>query len=117
MIEPNAGDLNKRCTVYDVTHAPSGTSAISKTRTVLMSVWCKVEVVGGQVYWDTVGTADSVTHRIFIRQVKGSTEPVHFSRIKEVAVGDVVYRVKRVTDVNGRGVFTMLECEELSNDS
>lgn len=115
MIEPNAGEMNRRCTVYDITHSPSGSSSIEKTRTELMSVWCKVEVIGGQVYWDTVGTADAVTHRIFVRQVKGRTEPVNFSRIKEVSVGDVIYRVKRVTDVNGRGVFTMLECEELKN--
>ncbi len=111
--EPNAGELNRRCTVYDITHEPGNDAETVKNSTEVMSVWCKVEVVGGQVYWDTVGTVDAVTHRIWVRQFKGRTDPVRFSRIKEVAVAGTVYRVKRVTDANGRGVFTLLECEEL----
>ena len=113
LTEPKAGEMNRRCTVYGVSHTPDSDVRTLKSREEIMTVWCKVEVIGGQVYWDTVGTVDSVTHRIFVRQVKGKTEPRHFARIKECQVGDVRYRVKRVTDVNGRGVFTLLECEEL----
>lgn len=117
MKEPDAGRLNQRCSIFEVKHAPVKASAIEKQRKLLMSVYCCLEVMGGQLYWDNVGTADEVTHRIFIRQVKGKTEPICFPHITEIDLNGATYRVRRVTDVNARGVFTLFECKELKNAS
>lgn len=114
MIEPLSGDLNRRCSIYSSKLLPNGKSDHLTERTPLWRCWCKVEVIGGSVYWDNVQTEGSITHRIFVRYVKGKTRPQDLPRLIEIECEGVWYRAKRVTDCNSAGRFTLFECEVLN---
>jgi hypothetical protein len=114
MILPKPGELNRRCSVYSAKLLPNGKAEHSTERIPLWECWCKVEVIGGSVYWDNVQTEETVTHRIFVRSVKGKTRPQDLPRLIEVECDGLWYRAKRVTDCNSAGRFTLLECEVLN---
>ncbi|WP_237178848.1 hypothetical protein, partial [Parasutterella muris] len=61
-----------------------------------------------------VQTEESITHRIFVRYVKGKTRPQDLPRLIEIECEGVWYRAKRVTDCNSAGRFTLFECEVLN---
>lgn len=117
MREPLSGEMNRRATFFSIKHVPSGDSDLLKNGQTLFHAWVKVEVVGGLVYWENAQTSDAVTHRIFVRYVKDRSRPQDFSRITVIRIGDILYRAKRVTDVNESRRFTMLECEVLGHGS
>lgn len=113
MNEPLCGDLNQRCSIYSAKLLPNGKSDQSTERTPLWQCWCKLEVIGGSVYWDNVQTEEAVTHRIFVRYVEGKTRPQDLPRLIEIECCGLWYRVKRVTDCNSAQRFTLFECEVL----
>lgn len=113
MNEPLSGDLSQRCSIYSAKLLPNGKADHSTLRTPLWKCWCRIEVVGGAVYWDNVQTEDAVTHRIFVRSVKGKTRPQDLPRLIEIESNGLWYRVKRTTDCNSAGRFTLFECEVL----
>lgn len=113
MNEPLSGDLNRRCSIYSAKLLANGKADQSAEHTPLWQCWCHLEVVGGSVYWDNAQTEESVTHRIFVRSVKGKTRPQDLPRLIEIECEGIRYRTKRVTDCNSAGRFTLLECEVL----
>lgn len=107
--EPGAGEFDKLVTIRRRADHPTddmglGSAFLSETRR-----WASIEPVGTGVYLDGVQTEHAITHRITIYHLEGVT------REHEVVCRDVVYAVRRSTDVNGRGVYTTLEVEELGN--
>lgn len=113
MNEPLSGQLNHRCFIYCAKLMPNGKSDQSTKRTPLWECWCKVEVIGGSVYWDNVQTEEAVTHRVFVRTVPGKTRPQDLPRLIEIECEGIWYRVKRTTDCNSAHRFTLFECEVL----
>lgn len=113
MILPTIGELNRRCDIFSVRTRPKASGSHENAETPVWSCWCKVEVIGGSVYWDNAQTETAVTHRIYVRQVVGKTRPQDLPRQIEVECEGLRYRVKRVTDVNSARRFTLMECEVL----
>ena len=113
MILPTVGELNRRASLYSVKTQPTAQGKHETAETPLWTCWAKVEVIGGSVYWDNVQTNEAVTHRIFIRQVKGKTRPQDLPKQVEIVCDGIRYRSKRVTDCNSAERFTLLECEVL----
>lgn len=113
MILPTIGELNRRCDIYTVRTRPTLAGKHENAEAPVWSCWCKVEVVGGSTYWNSMQTDESTTHRIYVRQVAGKTRPQDLPRQIEIACDGLRYRVKRVTDVNSAERFTLMECEVL----
>ena len=84
MIEPTPGEMTARCTLYRVTHTPAADQLHAKSRVPFHNCWCKLEVIGGSVYWDNLQTEEAVTHRIYIRQCKGNSRPQDLPRLVEI---------------------------------
>jgi hypothetical protein len=113
MILPLPGEMNKRCRILRVRQLPKDASDKENEQELLFEGWCKVEVIGGSVYWDNIQTEDAVTHRLYVRSIRGITRPQDLPRLIEIQCNGLRYRSKRITDCNGAGRFTLLECEVL----
>lgn len=109
MRPPTIGQFKSRVTLHLWQDRPADGGGIDPQTTKQNTLWAKIEPVGGGIYVGGLQVGHVVTHRITIRYRPGITT----SHI--VRHGCAVYRVKRVTDVNGAGRFSMLEVEEESN--
>lgn len=111
---PQIGEMRKRIAVYSVVFASSGTSALAENRTLVLETWAKHEVIGGHNYWDSVNVDETVTDRFIVRYSKELlTNPPNIKRTIELECDGITYRVRRVTDMNGLGRFTAMECEAI----
>ncbi|MDH0097466.1 head-tail adaptor protein [Pseudomonas sp. GD04158] len=105
--EPGAGELNRRVTVRKRVDYPEDDGGLESAYPVQIPRWAKIEPVGTAVYSDGVQTDARITHRVILRYLLGVTDS------HEVVRGETVYRVRRVTAMNGGNRFTVLEVEEL----
>ena len=116
MLEPLAGELNRRVTAYSVAHEPAAKSAfLDRSASAIFSLWGKVEVIGGVSYFESVNLEEKVTHRVWVRWIRGLSRPQDLKNLIELEVDGLFYRVKRVTDANNGHRFTAIECEELGD--
>jgi SPP1 family predicted phage head-tail adaptor len=107
MRKPSAGALDRRIALRRWQDQPNSAFGIDQTYDAGVTVWGRIEPVGGSVYYGSKQTGDSVSHRITVRHVTGITA-------EHVAECDGVrYRVRRVSDLAGERRFTVLEVEEL----
>lgn len=116
---PNAGELKKRAYFYEFSQTPSSLSSMDDYEnefnlSFLYSVWCKLEAVGMQLFFESAQTEKSVTHRIWLRKIKGKTDiqtlSAHILRLK---VDHSLYKVKRVQELNEWWVMAELSSIEL----
>lgn len=113
MNEPLCGDLNRRVTFRFVQTKPNSNSGFTNTVSNEFTVWGRVEAVGAQIFWETSQINSTVTHRIFVRAVKGKTYPCDFKNVVWAVCENSRYKVMRVNDLNGEHRFTLLEvCAE-----
>lgn len=104
--EPTTGELNRRITIRRRTDDPTDDLGTGPAFEEERKRWAKIEPVGAGVYAGSVQIDAAVTHRVVFRYLDGLTDH------HEVVHGSRVYRVKRVTDMNGGRRFTALEVEE-----
>ena len=117
MILPLIGELNRRVTGYSVAHAGGSlVAALDRSTIQLFELWGKVSPVGSVSYYESVNLEQTITHRIFLRYIPGTSAPQDLAHLVEVECEGVWYRVRRVSDVNGQHRFTALDCEELGTD-
>lgn len=107
---PRAGELNRRVTLREKKDIPDDDSGLTTSYTG-SPAWAKIEPVGTAVYAAGVQTDNRITHRVTLRYRPGITDA--WEVVATVAGVEVVYRVRRVTDLNGLRRFTVLEVEEL----
>lgn len=105
--EPGAGELNRRILVRRRADLPSADMGIESHFIEQRYRWAKIVPVGTAVYTGSVQTDARVTHWVILRYVGELTTDY------EVLRGEVVYRVKRCTAMNGEHRFSVLEVEEL----
>lgn len=105
--EPGAGDLNRRVTLRRRTDLPATDAGLTSLFSDERKRWARIEPVGTAIYSGSVQVDDRITHRITLRYLGVLTTDF------EVVHAEVIYRVKRATDLNGGHRFTMLEVEEL----
>lgn len=119
--EPAAGDLNRRIAIRLRTDIPAADMGLSPEFSEIKPRWAKIEPVGTGIYASGVQTGNKITHRVWIRTLKGVTEShevVHVTHLEGEATYSVVpdspiYRVKRTAPLNGGRRFTLLEVEEI----
>lgn len=107
MREPSAGELDRRITLRLRSDVPASNQGLDSLFTDQKKRWAKIEPVGTAVYANGVQTDVKITHRVTFYYLKGMSES------HEVVHGSTVYRVRRVTDMNGKRRYTLLEVEEL----
>ncbi len=106
---PHIGQLNRSVTLRRRTDMPTGEVGVAPEFDQELQRWAKVEPVGSAVHAGSVQIDAIVTHRVYLRAIAGITNA------HEVVCAGRVYRVKRVTDLQGAGRFTVLEVEELGD--
>lgn len=119
--EPAAGELNRRVAIRQRTDIPAADMGLDPEFSEIKPRWAKIEPVGTAVYAAGVQTENKLTHRVWIRSLRGvseSHEVVHVEHLAgapaySVIPGSPVYRVKRNADLNGGRRFTLLEVVEV----
>lgn len=104
---PSAGELNRRIRIRRRTDLPFGDADLEGVFSEERSRWAKIEPVGTAVYSEGVQTDKRITHRITFRFLANLDDSF------EVVRGEQIYRIKRLTELNGELRFTLLEVEEL----
>jgi len=107
--EPGAGELNRLVTIRQRTDYPTDEMGLGSTFENEIKRWAKIEPVGTAVYLDGIQTDHAITHRITLYRLAGLT------REYEIVHASKVFAVRRLTDLNGRGIYTVLDVEELGN--
>lgn len=112
MILPTVGELSERASLYRVESVPDGEWETKNKRKLITEMWAKLEVIGGSQYLDSINTESAVTHRVYVRYVKGFSSPLDLQQLTEIDIDGFTYRAKRITDVNNAHRFTLIECEQ-----
>lgn len=104
---PDPGELDKRVSIRKRVDSPSDDMGTEPTYPVQFPAWAKVVQTSATTYQETAQTDNVITHYITIRWRRGITTDF------EVVLNDLVYRVKRVRDLNSKRRFLLLECTEV----
>lgn len=112
MTLPSAGELNCRISIKRWEDVPSGNADLAAYYTEVWQCWAKIVPVGSLIYQGSVQTGQTVTHRIIIRRVEGTTDPPSLARQHVIDCEGQRYIVRRVTDLEGKKLFTQIEAEE-----
>ncbi|WDH24104.1 head-tail adaptor protein [Pseudomonas chlororaphis] len=107
MREPSAGELNRRITIRLRTDIPASDLGVVPVFTDEKKRWARIEPVGTAVYDNGLQVDRKLTDRIAFHYLAGMSEA------HEVLHGQTIYRVRRVSDMNGARRWTILEVEEL----
>lgn len=107
VIEPAAGELDRRITIRLREDIPVDDAGLDPLFTQPRRRWAKIRAVGTAVYTGSVQTDNTITHRLWVRVLGGVTTS------HEVVDGDVIYRVKRCAPWGAGKRFTLIEVEEL----
>lgn len=114
MIEPDIGDLNRRVAIMRWQDMPAMGGGISRTDTLLATVWAKVEPVGNAVFFGTKQVGEDITDRIYVRRTSQVTERTITGEHVCECEG-LRYRVRRASALNGGKTFILLEVECLGD--
>lgn len=106
---PAIGELNRLVRLQSRTDVPVFESDVAPQMSGGRDRWAKIEPVGGGIYYGSVQTDTTVTHRIWMRYDPG------VDANSEVDDGESLYRVRRVTNLRGANRFTLLDVEEIGN--
>lgn len=104
---PDPGELDKRVLVRKRVDVPAADFGTEPEYPVSFRAWAKVVQTSATTYLETAQTDNVITHYITIRWRRGITTDF------EVVLNDLVYRVKRVRDLNSKRRYLLLECTEL----
>lgn len=108
---PDPGELNKRIQIRRRVDVPGADFGLEPTFPESFLAWAKMAQVGAATYQASVQTESIVTHYFTLRYRSGLTAD------HEVVLAGQVYRVRRVRDLNSKGRFLLLECEELGTET
>ncbi|MDO5352015.1 MAG: head-tail adaptor protein [Succinatimonas sp.] len=112
---PRAGELTKQVIIFKRVDKPVGNVFSKNNDTKICVVRAKIEPVGGAVYWGSIQTQNTVTHRIWIRSLKNKTDVQAIQHSIYIKYKNITYRPVRVTDANGQSLFTLIEACELGD--
>ncbi|MGN0896356.1 MAG: head-tail adaptor protein [Succinivibrio sp.] len=109
--KPLSGELNKRISIYSRADIPEDDYSFYEDDTLIQTCWAKIENVGGAIYYGSLNTNSAVTHRVWVRAIKGKTDSCSISVSSIIKYKDRYFKTVRVTDLEG--IFTVIECCEV----
>jgi SPP1 family predicted phage head-tail adaptor len=102
-----AGQLRHRVTIALRQDVPDAFTDLNTVFSNPEPIWAGLFPVGGATWVGSRQVGDTITHRIVIRFRPGITAD------HEVSKGDRRFRIRRVSDWEERGRWTLMDCEEL----
>jgi len=109
MDEPKPGELRERITIKTWLETANAQASLDQTFNSPVSVWAKVEPVGAAIYHGTQQTGKAITHRFYIRYIKGITQD------NVIEHSGQRYRIRRVSDMHHRQKYSVIETEQLGS--
>lgn len=110
---PFSGELKYRISLFRRVDSPSLDLRAVSVDTKIGSYWAKIEAVGGMYFMQGLQQNQLVTHRIWIRWIRGKTDEHSLSHGVIVKCDGIVYEIIRVMDADNTRRFTALEVQEL----
>lgn len=112
MQRPRIGELNKRVQIRAWQDVPGPDQGITPTYDVGVPAWARIEPTGSALFYGLQQVEPGVTHRLAAwRTAQVNADVIGGSHV--VDHGRMRYRVRRATDMNGGGVFVLLDLEQL----
>lgn len=108
-----SGELKYRISLFRRVDSPSLDLRAVSVDTKIGSYWAKIEAVGGMYFMQGLQQNQLVTHRIWIRWIRGKTDEHSLSHGVIVKCDGIVYEIIRVMDADNTRRFTVLEVQEL----
>lgn len=108
---PTIGELSRRVTLLLRRDIPNTNSGVENLYLPIAVLWAKIEPVGSAIYQGGIQVGNQITHRITIR---------HAPDIDCNHVFDwngQRFAVKRSIDINGEGLFSAFDVEEIELSS
>ena len=113
---PFAGELKHRVTLFRRVDTPSVDLRAVSVDTKIGVYWAKIEAVGGMYFMQGLQQNQLVTHRIWIRWIKGKTDEHSLSHGVIIKCEGIVYEIVRVMDADNTRRFTVIEVQELGQN-
>ncbi|XZG71723.1 phage head closure protein [Chitinibacteraceae bacterium HSL-7] len=107
MNRPQIGRLNRRIVLERRADQPAGAFGMVEQRSDGVPCWADVMPVSGSAWQDGRQTGTEVTHRFLIRYRTDVTLD------HEITYNGIRYRVQRVSDLDDRRRFTVIDALEL----
>lgn len=111
---PSIGELRWVVTLATRVQAPDGTTGISESYTNMVQTYAQITPIGLQTWLGSEQIDSPITHRIIIRY----QDNIHFcdTVLREIHSPDgnprqEIYRVRRVSEMDGRQRFVVIEAE------
>lgn len=114
---PTVGELNRRVTLIRLKHSGSGAVGVNEDKETIGTYWAKREAVGTTTYYNAMALEANISHRFYLRHVVGKTAPYDLKNVLDLECEGVLYRVRRVNDLNDAKRFTIIECQELYTET
>lgn len=102
-----AGQLKHRVVIALRSDVPDAFTGLDAVFSNPRSVWAGLFPVSGATWLGSQQVGTQVTHRIVVRFQPGITSN------HEITKGLRRFRISRVSDWEERGIWTVMECEEL----
>lgn len=113
---PLAGELTRRITLFKRVDLPSAELGAYSSDTVIGSFWAKIEPVGGMYFMQGLQQNQTITHRVWLRWIKGKTDEHSLTHGVMLKCQGIVYEIIRVMDADNTRRFTVLEVQELGEN-
>ena len=110
---PTIGKLRHRVKILVASDIPADDNGSEKEFKVKDEVWGALEVVGSGIFWNSMQTEETVTHRLYMRSIPGRTRPQDLEGVTYFVANGLSYRARRIADVAGEERFTVIDCEQL----
>lgn len=112
MKRPQIGELNKRVQIRKWQDVPDVDEGIEQTYNAGVPAWARIDPVGSALFYGLQQVETTVTHRLAAwRTPQINADVIGGSHVVDHA--GMRYRVRRATDLNGGGVFVLLDLEQL----
>lgn len=102
-----AGQLRHRVVIALRQDVPDAFTSLEATFSSPDPLWAAIFPVSGATWVGSQQIGSQITHRIVVRYQEGITSD------HEITKGTRRFRIRRVSDWEERGRWTVMECEEL----
>lgn len=112
MKQPDIGELDRLVRIRLWSDAPSTGFAVDQVHDAGQDAWARIEPAGTALFYGTQQIEAGTTHRLATWRTSSINALVTTGK-HVVEHEGMRYRVRRVTDINGRKHFVLMDLEQL----
>ena len=109
---PSAGELDRRVTIKAWADQANAAFGLDQGFTDPIKRWARIRPAGAMVHYGSKQTGEGVTHYIVMRR-DSQTLPELMTPERVIEHQGQRYRILRAVDLEGRRLFTSVECTNL----